>query len=138
MQNFFTLFNLEERFDIDLNELDVRYFALQSQYHPDRSDDANMGLLINEGYKILQDNFERANHILELHGIFVTNNKLAPTIPAEKLEEILDTIDNIDEIDPFPELLQSISYAFAQKDYQTAALLTLELRYIERSMGYDI
>ena len=94
MQNFFTLFNLEERFDIDFEWLDERYFELQAKYHPDRSSDHNMGLLVNEGYKKLQDNFERANHILELHGIFVTNDKLAPKLSPEKLDRILEIIEN--------------------------------------------
>ena len=132
MQNFFTIFNLQERFDIDLDELDTHYFKLQAEYHPDRSSDINMGLLVNEGYKILQDNFERSNHILELHGIFVKNDKLAPKLPPAKLEHILDIIENIDKHNPIPEILESIRNAFAERDYANAALHVLELRYIEK------
>jgi len=131
MQNFFTLFNLEERFDIDLDALDMLYFALQAQHHPDRSSDANMGLLINQGYEILKDDFERAAHILELHGIFVKNDKLAPKLSAEKLEEILEIIENADN-DPIPDILNSITHAFKDKNYTQAAMHVLELRYIEK------
>ena len=130
MQNFFTLFDLEERFDIDMEQLDTRYFAMQSQYHPDRSSDLNMALLVNQGYKILKDNFERANHILELHGIFVTNNKLAPKLSPEKLEEILEIIEN--KTDPIPAIIESITQALAAKDYTKAAMHVLELRYMEK------
>ena len=130
MQNFFTLFNLKERFDIDLQQLDTIYFALQMQYHPDRCLDANMGLLVNEGYKILKDNFARANHILELHGIFITNNKLAPKLPPEKLEQILDIIEN--KCDAIPGILDELTKAFAGGDYNKAAVVAMELRYLER------
>jgi molecular chaperone HscB len=134
MQNFFILFNIEERFDIDLDELDMRYFELQAKYHPDRSSDVSMGILVNEGYKILQDNFERANHILELHGIFVTNNQLAPKLSPTRLEHILDIIENINEHDPIPEILKSIRSALGEHDYEKAALHVLELRYVEKGM----
>ena len=132
MQNFFTLFNITERFDIDLEELDARYFELQAKYHPDRSSDPNMGLLINEGYRKLQDDFERANHILELHGIFVTNNKLAPKLSPEKLEHILEIIEN--ESNPISGIVESITRAFAEKNYAKAAEYVLELRYVEKGI----
>lgn len=133
MQNFFTLFNLEERFDIDLDALDMRYFALQVQYHPDRSSDANMGLIVNQGYKILKDDFERAAHILELHGIFVKDDRLSPKLSPDKLEEILEIIENADH-NPIPDILDSITHAFADKNYALAATHVLELRYIEKGM----
>ena len=133
MINFFSLFDLEERFDIDMDELDTRYFSLQSQYHPDRSSDVNMGLLVNQGYKILKDNFERAAHILELHGIFVKDDKLAPKLLPEELEKILEIIEN-PSYNPIPEILNSITQAFAEKDYKKASLHVLELRYLEKGM----
>jgi len=130
VQNFFTLFGLEESFDIDMDQLDMRYFSLQSQYHPDRSSDLNTALLVNQGYKILQDNFERANHILELHGIFITNNTLAPKLPSETLEEILEIIES--KTDIIPSILESIRCALDIKDYATASIHVLTLRYLEK------
>jgi molecular chaperone HscB len=132
MQNFFRLFDIPESFDIDLEELDTRYFELQRLYHPDLSSDPNIGLLINEGYRKLQDSFERANHILELHGIFVTNDQLAPKLSPEKLENILEIIEK--ESNAIPDILESIARAFEEKDYTKAAEYTLELRYVEKGM----
>jgi len=132
-QNYFTLFGLEERFDIDLDELDMHYFELQAKHHPDRSSDINRSLLVNEGYKILKDNFERASHILELHGIFVKDDKLAPKLPTEKLEKILEIIEH-PRYDPISDIINSITEAFELKDYALAAMHVLELRYLEKGM----
>lgn len=144
MKNYFELFDLEERFDINDEELDKNYFELQAKYHPDMSEalgDAkvnyDMALLVNEAYKSLKSPWLRANHILELHGIFITDDKIAPKLPTEKLEEILEVIEAKDAgiKERLDKMFQNLAKAFASNNYSEAALIALEIRYINRAVS---
>ena len=78
--NYFSLFELEQAFSIDLEKLEKQYFSLQRLYHPDRfiqkSNDEKMAALqkaadINEGYEILKCPIRRIKHMLALETIEV-------------------------------------------------------------------
>lgn len=76
--NYFALFGLQPRFQIDLQQLEHSWRTLQGQYHPDRctanpslkpSEVLERSALINEGYRILRQDSSRARHVLELRGV---------------------------------------------------------------------
>lgn len=77
-RNFFELFELPVRFDIDLQALQQRYHALQSAVHPDRfaaGSDAEKRLAmqqtshLNEAMQTLKDPVQRAAYLLRLKGL---------------------------------------------------------------------
>ncbi|TCN85409.1 co-chaperone HscB [Shewanella fodinae] len=80
--NYFELFEIPQRFDVDIAELANRYRELQKAVHPDKF--ANAGeqqkLLaisktaqVNDGYQTLKDPIRRAEHMLLLRGVDIDN-----------------------------------------------------------------
>jgi len=76
--NYFELFSLPIRFEVDLSQLASRYRSLQTESHPDRfaSADAQTrrlsvqyAALINEAYETLKTPLKRGFYLLKLRGI---------------------------------------------------------------------
>ena len=76
-RNYFELFRLPLSFDVNVDDLAVRYRKLQQQFHPDRmsagSDTerriaAQLSADINAGFKVLSDPVNRAGFLLECSG----------------------------------------------------------------------
>jgi len=93
--NAFQHLGIEAAFDINLKDLDRRYFALQAKAHPDRfsthSDldkQASITLAshLNQAYEILKNPVQRARCLLEIEGISVLDTTNSPEILEEALE----------------------------------------------------
>lgn len=76
--NYFELYGLVPRFEIDLVELEHSWRTLQSEFHPDRFSAENspaqmealkQSSLINEGYRVLRQDASRGRHLLALLGV---------------------------------------------------------------------
>eukprot|EP00808_Paulinella_micropora_P031625 g5079.t1 len=75
--NCFSIFGMEEQFEIDLEWLKGQFRNLQRQYHPDLvrqlpEEDQKRAELhsaqVNQAYQTLRDPLTRARYILQLHG----------------------------------------------------------------------
>ena len=75
-QNYFELFNLPEKFQIDLEMLQENYRAIQKEIHPDRfatsSENEKVQSMIkstqaNDAFQTLKYPIKRAKYILSLH-----------------------------------------------------------------------
>jgi len=98
----FGLFGLPERFQIDREELERRYLALSRELHPDRHATAAPGQRLtavqrttdlNHAYKVLRDDFRRAEHLLRRRGIELTaadSQDQRATVDQNLLVEILE------------------------------------------------
>ncbi len=105
-KNFFELFGLPARFDIDAADLASRYRELQRRFHPDRFAAApeserrlsmQMTAQINGAYQVLRDPVARARYLLGLQGIDTneeTDTRMDPAFLMEQMElrEELDTL----------------------------------------------
>jgi molecular chaperone HscB len=78
MQNHFELFQLPQRFAIDMGALDRAYHEVQNKVHPDKfahAGDAEKRVAMqwatraNEAYKTLKSPFKRAAYLCELNGV---------------------------------------------------------------------
>jgi molecular chaperone HscB len=76
-QDFFALFGLPRRQDVDVARLEVLYREVQAQVHPDKyahlSDSEKRQAMqwatrVNEAYQTLKDPLKRARYLLELGG----------------------------------------------------------------------
>ena len=155
--NCFSLFQIEQKYFIDVDDLERKYFALQMKYHPDRSagqlESDKMLLLqksadVNEGYAILSDDVERANHLLELNKILVNKEKnnthkpsLALLTEQMELRERASDIESGNENKA--ELLSHISAEFEgtkkefnelfeKKNFEEAAQAAMKLKYLDK------
>jgi molecular chaperone HscB len=97
-KNYFELFDLPVTFDIDTDDLSVRYRELQRRVHPDKfasgSDQERrvsmqMTTLVNEAFQTLRDSVKRARYLLGLKGIDVdaeTDTAMDPVFLTEQIE----------------------------------------------------
>lgn len=114
-KNYFELFGLPVAFEIDLEDLSLRYRDLQRTVHPDRFANASelekrlslqQTALINEAFQTLKSPLPRARYLLQLNDIILDDNDTAmdPMFLMEQMElrEELSEIRGKD--DPFTEL----------------------------------
>ena len=96
-KNHFELFGLPVAFDIDTDELAVRYRALQRRVHPDKFANASdqdrrlslqMTAQINEGFHTLKDPVRRGRYLLSLRGIDLGDETDTAMDPAFLLEQM--------------------------------------------------
>ncbi|MGV2432025.1 MAG UNVERIFIED_CONTAM: Fe-S protein assembly co-chaperone HscB [Rickettsiaceae bacterium] len=146
-QNFFTLFGMEESYLIDIKILDQKYFTLLGKYHPDKalsSEDKiqyiNFSSVINDAYKTLLDDFDRAAHLLLIHGINIKDDALSPKLPIEMLEEILSMQEEAESANRSAilekailhksQLIKDLAHLFKTKNYKEAAFKAIYLKYM--------
>jgi len=150
----FAHFDLARGYDIDLVELDRRYFAAQRQLHPDRfatksaterAHSLAHATDLNRAYETLKDPLRRAVYLLELAGIDVTGETKTsadPTLLAEVMErrEALADATSPSELAAVVGAAEAeaercrtgLSPAFAAADWARAAQLTLRYTYLAR------
>ena len=123
-QNYFQLFGLPEKFEIDFTVLGSAFRELQAQYHPDHfinKDDKERLVavqttgLINEAHETLKSSRLRARYLLKLAGVDFDDEIETASDGAflmhqmeirEALEEVANALDPLARID---DLAQEIS-----------------------------
>lgn len=150
----FVRLDLARGYDVDLAELDRRYFAQQRQLHPDRfatksaterAHSLAHATDLNRAYETLKDPLRRAVYLLELAGIDVTGETKTsadPTLLAEVMErrEALDDAASPSELAAVVGAAEAdaercragLSSAFAAADWAGAGALTLRYTYLAR------
>jgi len=145
-KNHFKLFDIDQKFDLDLKELKTKYLSLQIKYHPDTAKDElekrqklEMSMLLNEAYKILYDDYSRAEYLLGILGKLDKSAKLN----QDELESFLREFEEVEELD-HDELVQKqqakisekkhmiaeIANSFSGEDFPKAQNLTVKLKYL--------
>ena len=111
-QNYFELFNIPEKFQLDLEILQENYRSIQKEIHPDRfatsSENEKVQSMIkstqtNDGYETLKSPIKRAKYILSLHKS-VEKITLPPDFLMQQMEweEHFETIEkNSSELTEF-------------------------------------
>lgn len=104
-QDFFSLFNLPRRFQIDGTALEQAYRDLQAQVHPDKfahRSEAERRLSmqwatrVNEGYQALRDPLQRARYLLSLHGVD-TQEESNTSMPTDFLMQQMEWREALEE-----------------------------------------
>lgn len=97
-QNFFELFGLPARFQVDGEQLDRAYREMQASVHPDRFVNAaeaerrvsmQQSTRVNEAYQTLKNPVRRAAYLLRQQGVdpqFETNTAMPPDFLVEQME----------------------------------------------------
>ena len=96
--NFFTLLQLPEAFDIDLETLHQNYQSIQKNIHPDRfatfDDEARLESIkktaqVNDAYQTLKSPIRRAEYLLQLKGINIHDEKYT-AVPQDFLMQQME------------------------------------------------
>ena len=154
--NYFELFNIEQNYIIDQNLLQKKYFSLQAKYHPDRSqnellrrENLEYSMLVNEAFKVLKDDYLRAEYMLKIKGELIDDSKLKYLLSPAQLEEVLSNYELIedmhdlsqlcaierDKIKACQKLVHEIGAAFTENNIKQALDLTVRLKYLTNLVG---
>lgn len=158
MQNYFSLFNLPQQFNLDVKLLETNFRKIQSESHPDRFVSANaseklasmqLATLANEAYDTLKNSAMRAKYLLEQLGIDAIADTNT-TLPADFLMQQMEWREMLEEAKAASnmttlEMLYSelrteakvmeakLVHLFDQyKDYKAATDVTRKLIFIDK------
>jgi molecular chaperone HscB len=104
--NYYDFFGLEHTLDLDLKDLEKRFYALSRQYHPDRftlksREEQHVALdataILNDAYRTLRDPLARAEYLLKENG-FDIGEQGSKNVPPELLEEVFELNMALEEL----------------------------------------
>lgn len=93
LMEYFAVLGLEPRLSIDLQDLERRFYSRSRELHPDRfvrapKEQQQRALeessLLNDAYRTLKDSIDRAEYVLEKHGVD------SKAVPPDLLEEMFE------------------------------------------------
>jgi len=105
-KNYYDFFGLEHRLDLDLRDLEKRFYALSREHHPDRfslksREEQQRALdataILNDGYRTLRDPLARAEYLLKENG-FDIGEQGSKNVPPELLEEVFELNMALEEL----------------------------------------
>jgi molecular chaperone HscB len=114
--DYFSVFGIEPRLDLDLNALESEFHRLSRKLHPDRFARAGENekqwsladtALLNDAYRTLKDPITRTEYLLKLHGAEIgelhagkdRKGQDDPSrVPADLLEEVFDLNMQLEEM----------------------------------------
>ena len=115
--NYYSVFSLEPRLNVDLAALETEFHRLSRKLHPDRFARATDSekewsladtALLNDAYRTLRDPLRRTQYLLKLHGAEIGEEHSgkdrakgemgASRAPADLLEEVFDLNMQIEEM----------------------------------------
>ncbi len=158
MNDYFTLLGLPPRFAIHMATLEERYFEIQRNVHPDRQIGKaeaervaaiDHSMRANDAYETLKNPLTRAQHLLEIQGIFVNTEddtqKPEPSLLMEMMElreQLADAAHDgaalrglvEDTKTAMQQCIDRLEESFDAGDYPFAASLTLRLQYLGKAL----
>jgi molecular chaperone HscB len=111
--NYFSVFSLVPRLDLDLGMLEHQFHKLSRKLHPDRFGRASEAekqwsladtALLNDAYRTLRDPIQRTQYLLKLHGAEIgeehagKDRRDPSRVPPDLLEEVFDLNMQLEEI----------------------------------------
>ena len=102
----FAVFGLPRHYAVDLGDLERRLRELSRKHHPDRFATApaadrvralGAATALNDAYRLLKRPDARAQHLLALHGMPITE---ADRLPQDFLVDVLELREELAEADP--------------------------------------
>lgn len=151
MINYFELFGLEQRYDIDKNKLKQSYLKKQAEFHPDRAQSnaekvsfLEKSMQLNDAYKVFMDDYKRAEYLLAVLGRELTEETSKAVLSIEELEHIWQDNEKLDDLDELSELYQfeknklgeqivltdKLEQSFSADKLDEALELSVKLKYL--------
>lgn len=114
--NYYSVFGLEPKLNLDLQSLEVEFHRLSRRLHPDRFARASVHerewsladtALLNDAYRTLKDPIRRTEYLLKLNGAEIGEEHAgknrkddmgASRAPADLLEEVFDLNMQLEEL----------------------------------------
>ena len=151
----FAQLDVRPTFDIDLAELERKYFGLQRAFHPDHfatksAQEQEYSLRhatnLNDAFKVLKSPVLRAEYLLELKGAPPAGGHEKTVNDEDVLMEAMETREALADAETpadvdailaradagIRECTEALSAAFGNSDLVAAAALTLRLTYLHK------
>ena len=130
-QNYFELFNLPEKFQIDSVKLQENYRSIQKEIHPDRfatsTENEKVQSMIkstqvNDAYQTLKSPTKRAKYILSLHK---SVEKI--TLPPDFLMQQMEWEEHLEDIEKNNKELDQFKLAINKKYEEYSLMLSTQI-----------
>lgn len=143
-QNYFDLFDLPHKVELDTEALQASYIKLQSELHPDRfmnkpKEEQQMAVIkssmVNSAYVVLSDKFERAQYLVSMYnpGFKVEVPRDFMTLSFTLHERKIDGADLDEEIKVLEQnLWKDLAVAVENQSWQEASVVIAKLKIIKR------
>jgi len=104
--NYYDFFGLEHKLDLDLGDLEQRFYALSRKFHPDHftlksREEQQYALdassILNDAYRTLREPLARAGYLLKENG-FDIGEQGSKNVPPELLEEVFELNMALEEL----------------------------------------
>ena len=131
IQNYFELFNLPEKFEIDSVRLQENYRSIQKEIHPDRfatstENEKTQSMIkstqVNDAYQTLKSPTKRARYILSLHK---SVEKI--TLPPDFLMQQMEWEEHLEDIEKNNKELDQFKLAINKKYKEYSLLLSKQI-----------
>ena len=153
-ENEFKIFGVEEKFDLNLEELEEKYLKLQKLFHPDKYStfseqeiklSTSHSSLINDAYQKLCDNNARAELLLKVKGysVLLENRSFNDSDILEQIMDIQNECLEATNLESKKKVLKNLNSvilvslndlksSFAEKKYEEANKINIKLSYLEK------
>ena len=130
-QNYFELFNLPEKFQIDSVKLQENYRSIQKEIHPDRfatstENEKTQSMIkstqVNDAYQTLKSTTKRARYILSLHK---SVEKI--TLPPDFLMQQMEWEEHLEDIEKNNKELDQFKLAINKKYEEYSLMLSTQI-----------
>ena len=104
--DYFSVFGLEPKLSIDIEDLQTRFYKLSREFHPDKfarqSAEAQQKALettslLNDGLRVLKNPVRRAEYVLTRNGLVIAEQR-GKDVPPELLEEVFELNEALEEL----------------------------------------
>ncbi len=140
--DYFDLFDIPHKIEVDNNVLQAKYIKLQSALHPDRFTNKSLNAqqtavlnssVINSAYKVLSNKFDCAQYLVYRHTAEVVVPADFTALSFEWYERKIEGEDLTKEVDVIEaSLWRDLSSAIEAKDWQGAGVIIAKLKIIKR------
>ena len=138
--NYFDFFGLPHKLNLDLKDLEARFYDLSKQWHPDHFARGTLDekrtseiatATLNDGYRTLKDSVARAEYLLKEHGLDGGGQR-SNTVPPELLDEVFELNSALeDEIENSRSQLQEFRERFSTMNAE------LDNELLDQFVAYD-
>ena len=148
--NYYDFFGLERQLDLDLRDLEKRFYALSREHHPDRfslksreaqQDALDATAILNDAYRTLRDPLARAEYLLKENG-FPIGEQNSKNVPPELLEEVFELNMALEELrggdESARQLLEDARNKFTSMRDAIDTELAEKFREYDRSRERDV
>ncbi len=155
VESYFSILDMIPSFDIDAQELEQRYIEKQQRYHPDvylmkpereRVLALQMATDINAAYETLKDPLQRAEYLLTLKGVDLTDSRKAVRPDEALLMRVMEERAELMEAEDVGTIsllekdmqkdmgacIAALSKAFDEHDDKAVVQQVMRLKYIKK------